>query len=170
MSNLPPNELELRGRPRPIRRLNKRALMMGAATVALLLTGAMVLALDPPTLLVPPARSELYNTDHKQTADGLAKLPTSYAEVPVLGPPVPGDIGRAFVEGEKRLGLQPPALEASIKPDPEDEAQRAERIRQARIAQQAKESGLFFPFIRETEAAAAGRFGSKQFCGAARAH
>jgi type IV secretion system protein TrbI len=74
----------------------------------------------------------------------LAKLPKSYAEVPVLGPPVPGDIGRAFVEGEKRLGLQLPAPETSIKPNPEEEAERAERIRQARIAQQARESSLFF--------------------------
>lgn len=61
-----------------------------------------------------------------------------------LGPPVPGDIGRALVEGEKRLGLQPPASEASFRPNPEEEAERAERIRQARIAQQARESGLFF--------------------------
>jgi type IV secretion system protein VirB10 len=118
--------------------------MIGAAVLALLIAGAIIVALDPPQLLAPPARSELYNTDRKQTADGLAKLPKSYAEVPVLGPPVPGDIGRAFVEGEKRLGLQPPASETPLKLNPEDEAERAERMRQARIAQQARESGLFF--------------------------
>jgi type IV secretion system protein TrbI len=144
MSNPPPEELELRAAPRPIRRLNKRTLMIGAGVLVLLIAGATIVALDPPRLLAPPARSELYNTDRKQTADGLAKLPKSYAEVPVLGPPVPGDIGRAFVEGEKRLGLQPPASDTPIKPNPEDEAERAERMRQARIAQQARESGLFF--------------------------
>jgi type IV secretion system protein VirB10 len=144
MSSPAPDELELRARPRPIRRLNKRTFMIGAAVLLLLIAGAIIVALDPPKLFAPPARSELYNTDRKQTAEGLAKLPKSYAEVPVLGPPVPGDIGRAFVEGEKRLGLQPPTAEAAIKPNPEDEAERAERIRQARIAQQARESGLFF--------------------------
>ena len=129
MSNPPPEELELRARPRPIHRLNKRTLMIGAAVLILLMAGATILALDPPSLLAPPARSELYNTDRKQTADGLAKLPKSYAEVPVLGPPVPGYIGRAFVEGEKRLGIQPPASDAPIRPNPEDEAERAERMR-----------------------------------------
>jgi type IV secretory pathway VirB10-like protein len=144
MSNPPPDDLELRARPRPIRRLNKRTLMIGAAVLALLIAGAIIVALDPPRLLAPPARSELYNTERKQTADGLARLPKSYAEVPVLGPPVPGDIGRAFVEGEKRLGLPPPAADTPIRPNPEDEAERAERMRLARIAQQARESGLFF--------------------------
>jgi type IV secretory pathway VirB10-like protein len=144
MSSPAPEELELRARPRPIRRLNKRTLTIGAAVVVFLIAGAIIVALDPPKLLAPPARSELYNTERKQTAEGLAKLPKSYAEVPVLGPPVPGDIGRAFVEGEKRLGLAPPTTETPFKPNPEDEAERAERIRQTRVAQQARESGLFF--------------------------
>jgi len=95
-------------------------------------------------LFAPNQNGELYNTDRKQTADGLEKLPKSYADVPRLGPAVPGDIGRALVESEKRLGIQLPASDASLRPDPEEEAERAERIRQARMAQQARESGLFF--------------------------
>ena len=142
--SVPPEGLELRARPRPIRRLNKRTLMMGAAVAVLLIAVAMIVALDPPRMLAPGARPELYNTERKQTAEGLTKLPKSYADIPRLGPPVPGDVGRAFVEGEKRLGVQPPASEASFRPNPEEEAERAERIRQARVAQQARESGLFF--------------------------
>src|SRR5262249_13385254 len=101
-------------------------------------------ALDPSRSLSPATRPELYNTERKQTADGLASLPKTYAEIPVLGPPVPGDLGRAFVAGERQLGLQPPPSDVQLRPNPEDEAERAERIRRARVAQQARESGLFF--------------------------
>ena len=139
---LPPERLELRARPQPIRRLNRRALMAGCAMVALLIAGAAILALSPPRLFKPAERPELYNTDRKQTADGLTTLPKSYQDVPKLGPPSPGDIGRAFAESEKKspAGSSGTAFQA----DPELDAERAERIRQARIAQQAKESALLF--------------------------
>ena len=141
---VPPEQLELRARPRPIRRLNKRTLMIGCAVAALFIAGATIIALSPPRIFKAGERSELYNTDRKQTAEGLSKLPKSYDDLPPkLGPPSPGDVGRAFVESEKKLGTPSPS-EASFRADPEEDAERAERIRQARIAQQAKESGLFF--------------------------
>ena len=140
---VPPERLELRARPQPIRRLNKRALMIGCAVAALFIAGATIVALSPPRMFKPADRTELYNTDRKQTADGLAKLPKSYEDLPPkLGPPSPGDIGRAFAESEKKLGAGP--SETPFQADPEQDVERAERIRQARIAQQAKESGLCF--------------------------
>jgi type IV secretion system protein VirB10 len=118
--------------------------MIGCAVAALFIAGATIVALSPARILKPGERTELYNTDRKQTADGLSKLPKSYEDLPPkLGPPSPGDVGRAFVESEKKLGA-PSSSEASFRADPEEDAERAERIRQARMAQQAKESGLFF--------------------------
>lgn len=140
---VPPERLELRARPRPIRRLNKRTLMIGCAVAALLIAGATIIALSPPRMFKPTERTELYNTDRKQTADGLTKLPKSYQDLPPkLGPPSPGDVGRAFAESEKKLGASP--SETPFQANPEQDVERAERIRQARIAQQAKESGLLF--------------------------
>ncbi|OCK59857.1 TrbI/VirB10 family protein [Bradyrhizobium sp. LMTR 3] len=141
----PPEPLELRARPRPIRRLNRRALMIGCALAALFIAGATIIALRPLTFRQAD-RSELYNTDRKQTAEGLNKLPRSYEDLPPatprLGPPSPGDIGRAFAENEKKTGTA--SSDPGFHTNPEEDAERAERIRQARIAQQAKESGLFF--------------------------
>ncbi len=139
----PPERLELRTRPRPIRRLNRRALMAGCAIAALFIAGAVIVALSPPRIFKAADRTELYNTDRKQTADGLSKLPKSYEDLPPkLGPPSPGDIGRAFADSERKLA--PSTNEQTFRANPEEDAERAERIRQARIAQQAKESGLFF--------------------------
>lgn len=147
-----PEELELRARPRPIKRLNRRALYLSAATVALFIGGAALVALNPPRLSSNANRPELYNTDRKQTADGLSKLPKAYNELPVpkLGPPAAGDLGRAFVDSETRLGA-PQEVSGSYRPDAEQDAERAERIRQARISQQAKESGLFFRLSEKQE-------------------
>jgi len=136
----PPERLELRARPRPIRRLNRRMLMLGCAVAAVVVAGATLIALAPPRAFKPGERSELYNTERKQTADGLSKLPKSYDQLPPrLGPPSPGDIGRAFAENEKKVAQ---SADAPFRSDPEEDAERAERIRQARITQQAKESGL----------------------------
>ncbi|WP_347337017.1 TrbI/VirB10 family protein [Bradyrhizobium retamae] len=117
--------------------------MIGCAVAALLIAGATIIALSPPRMFKPTERTELYNTDRKQTADGLTKLPKSYQDLPPkLGPPSPGDVGRAFAESEKKLGAGP--SETPFQANPEQDVERAERIRQARIAQQAKESGLLF--------------------------
>ena len=147
----PPEPLELRARPRPIRRLNRRALMFGCAVAVLMIAGATIIALRPPRAFKGTERSELYNTDRKQTADGLDKLPKTYADLPApprLGPPSPGDIGRAFAESEKKPGV---SSTADFATNPEEDAERAERVRQMRIAQQAKESGLFVRLSEKQE-------------------
>ncbi|WP_225709572.1 TrbI/VirB10 family protein, partial [Bradyrhizobium cenepequi] len=53
-------------------------------------------------------------------------------------------------ENEKKAGVAG-ASEAGFRTNPEEDAERAERIRQARIAQQAKESGLFFRLSEKQE-------------------
>ena len=51
-----------------------------------------------------PAPDELYSTDHHNVADGLTTLPQDYAgiarNIPQLGPPLPGDLGRPIVTAE----------------------------------------------------------------------
>jgi type IV secretion system protein VirB10 len=51
-----------------------------------------------------PAPDELYSTNHHNVADGLTTLPQDYAgiarDVPRLGPPLPGDLGRPIVTAE----------------------------------------------------------------------
>jgi type IV secretion system protein VirB10 len=55
-----------------------------------------------------PTPDELYSTDHHNLADGLTTLPQDYAgiprDVPRLGPPLPGDLGRAIVAPDGQPG------------------------------------------------------------------
>lgn len=97
--------LELRGKPRSVRRFNRRALIgiVGAASVIVL--GAAAFALRTPDRTGGDVPKELYNTTTKALPDGLNSLPTSYADVkpapPALGPPLPGDLGAAMIGRER---------------------------------------------------------------------
>jgi type IV secretion system protein TrbI len=143
----PPEHLELRGRPRPIRKINKRALLFGCGFSAIVIGGAVVAAFNPARVWGSIDHTELYNTERKQTAEGLERLPKSYADLAARPGLLPSaDVGHLGIENEKKVsGPLSTWVQSNlaITSSPEEEAQRAERIRQMRLAAQAKESGLF---------------------------
>ncbi len=141
---VPPDDIELRVRPRPVSRINRKVLIGGTAIVCLFLFGAVLVALDPPDWRGSSKPEELYNTERKATAEGLSKLPSSYDAIPKLGPPLPGDIGDALQKADTGKGAELPLPEQPYRPDPEADLARADRIRLARLGQQGRESKLFF--------------------------
>ncbi len=143
-----PEDLAIRAKPRPVTRINRRMLYLLSGTGLLLIAGATLFALDPPNLFKRGETGrELYNVDNKSTPEGLEGLPRRYSDlrepVPQLGPPLSGDLGNAVVQRERDLGIDP-STQLPFRPSPEDDAARAERIRQARMTQQGRESGVFF--------------------------
>ncbi len=97
--------LRLRAERPRITRLSRKVLAGGTALALLLISGAVLWALRS-NRPHNPAPDELYSTDHHNVADGLTTLPRDYAgiprDVPRLGPPLPGDLGRPIgtVEGQ----------------------------------------------------------------------
>jgi len=78
-----------------------------------------------------PAFEELYSIDHHNVADGLAGLPRDYAgvprDVPRLGPPLPGDLGRPIVVAQAQSG--PLAVDAEQqRMNQESEAARTSKV------------------------------------------
>jgi type IV secretion system protein VirB10 len=144
---LPPEALVLRGRPRGVIRFRRRLVIALSALFSAAVFGAAWLALEG--MPARPRQASPAETARKTTPDGLLALPGRYDEiakpVPTLGPPLPGDLGVSVVEREKSLGLAPP----SLRPDPEADASRAERLRLAQQARQAREAGLFFRISNE---------------------
>lgn len=145
--------LKLRAKPKPVTQINRKVVIAGIAVGAVLLFLAASIALDPPKVGGDEEPRELYNTRNKPKADALAVLPASYDQlattkkVPQLGPPIPGDLGGALVHAERELGLKPETTAQTaydFRPDPESEAERAERIRQAKLVQESLESPVFF--------------------------
>jgi type IV secretion system protein TrbI len=93
----------------PVTRLSRKVLI-GLASVAIIaVLGAVMWALDG-RRSKQETGSELYNTEHKTTADELARLPRDYSGLPLgvppLGPPLPGDFGRANLQ-ERGPGVDP---------------------------------------------------------------
>src|SRR5690242_9980175 len=138
-----PETLALRAAPRRVVRF-KRRLMIGIAGVGIAgIFGVTWLALKGPILRFGQQSQELYSTDRKSTAEGLDGLPKDYSEMkpetPVLGPPLPGDLGPPILERQKQLGLAPgmPVSEA-------DREAEAERQRLAQLARAAREASVFF--------------------------
>lgn len=103
----PPEEISetLRLRPdRPqVARLSRKVLAGGSALVLVLISGAVFWALQAKRQRTP-APEELYATDHRNIADQLGTLPRDYTQIPKdvprLGPPLPGDLGRPIVAAQ----------------------------------------------------------------------
>jgi type IV secretory pathway VirB10-like protein len=136
-----PGDIELRAKPRPVTRINRRMPASLSAAGGLLLFGVVLVAIDPPTFREEAERRELFRTENTPTPEGLEALPRRYSDLPPpdpppqLGPPLPGDLGQPIVAAERDLGIVLPETSGTtFRSDPEADAERAERIRQARLA------------------------------------
>ncbi len=146
--------LALRARPRPVTRFNRKVLIGIAALVCVVVFAATLIALEPVRFGRQGQGEELINTERKAKAEGLDALPRSYSEIkpPELGAPLQGDIGPPVVRMERELGVD---QGASLRPDAEADAERAERLRLARQMQQAREATVFFQIVARRESAVA---------------
>jgi type IV secretion system protein TrbI len=102
-----PDEIaeSLRLRPeRPqVTRLSRKVLLSGSALALAIICGAVLWSLQDKSKR-GSAQAELYSTGHHNVADELAGLPKDYTgiprDVPRLGPPLPGDLGRPIVASQ----------------------------------------------------------------------
>ena len=128
-----------------VTRLSRKVLAGLGLAASLGVGGALIYALQTHEHGQPA--QEVAATDNRSTPDGLANLPKDYAGVPKLGPPLPGDIGRAILNAQNAgQGMAAPAMGTSpVGPSPEQQT-RAQEIAAARGAQlftsgQARQAG-----------------------------
>lgn len=127
----PPPNLAIRARPKPVMRLNRWTLIQLSGVSAAAVLGAMVWALqgrDRRSQL----GDELHTTDRVNPAEGLETLPRDYTQVqpPQLGAPLPGELGGPIVRTEREAGIEAMPERPSFRPDPEEDARRAARLRE----------------------------------------
>jgi type IV secretion system protein VirB10 len=122
-------------------RLSRKAIGTASAAGLALVGGALLFALQPSS---PEEGEQLVNTESIAVADGLASAPRDYSQVPQLGPPLPGDLGKPILDARERgavaelppMGDQAPAQAIS--------AAEAARQRIAQEREAARDSRLFF--------------------------
>ncbi|MFO1096882.1 MAG: TrbI/VirB10 family protein [Xanthobacteraceae bacterium] len=134
-------DLRLRpGRP-PVTRLSRRVLMGLAAVAAISVSSALIWGLSQGQKK-PTGATEVYNTENKPTPDGLTALPRDYTGVtrnnlppiapgvPVLGPPLPGDLGRPIHNAQV---LAPGSREPAVDAEQQRAIQETEAARTSRL-------------------------------------
>ncbi len=145
-------ELRLRPEPPRVTRISRKVLVVAGAVGAVAVTGAAIYALRPQHKGGPA--DELISTDHRTAADGLATLPRDYTglprNVPPLGPPLPGDLGRPIVAAGMagQAGAMPPGSAAPGAPgtppiDPAAQQRAQAQLRRALEREAAHLSKLF---------------------------
>ena len=124
--------MRLRAEPPRVTRLSRKMLGSIGVVASLGIGGALIYALH--TRDAGNSGQELYSTANRQPADGLAGLPRDYTG-PVLGPPLPGDLGRPIVDAQnKGQPVVPPSIttpavdEAEQRRRAEEEAARTSRV------------------------------------------
>jgi type IV secretory pathway VirB10-like protein len=126
-------ELRLRPERPPVTRLSRRVLIGLAAVAAISVSSALIWALYQGQRKTTGG-TELYNTENKPTPDGLTTLPRDYTglprDVPPLGPPLPGDLGRPIRNAQVPL---PGPGEPPIDADQQRIVQETETARTSRL-------------------------------------
>lgn len=95
----PVTSMRLRADPPRVTRLSRKMLGGVAMVASLGIGGALVYALQ--TRSGGKAPEEVYATDNRAKPDALNSLPRDYTG-PVLGAPLPGDLGRPILDAQNR--------------------------------------------------------------------
>jgi type IV secretion system protein VirB10 len=137
--------MRLRAEPPRVTRLSRKVLASAAAVALVGIGGTLIYALQ--TRAPGNDGKELYSTSNRQPADGLAGLPKDYTG-PVLGPPLPGDLGRPILDAQNRgQPVVPPTITAPT----------VDRAKERRLAEEeaARTSRVFFQTEARTGSPAA---------------
>ncbi|RJE84206.1 TrbI/VirB10 family protein [Paracoccus onubensis] len=131
--------MRLRAETPRVTRLSRRVLAGMAVIAAFGIGTALIYALQ--TRDIERSGEELFSTENRATADGLATLPRDYTG-PALGPALPGDLGRPILKARNRGEPVPPP---DITP-PAVTAPATDTEEQQRLAEEeaARLSGVFF--------------------------
>lgn len=136
-AKLDPESLALRSRPPRAIRFKRGVIIAISALGSVSLMTVTWLALKPRLFHRAAGQEELSQPDLRPASDTLNGLPTSYGDVPRLGPPLPGDLGKPILDRQQQLSTQ-------INPSDQQrqQAEAAERERRLAELKAARESGL----------------------------
>jgi len=109
---LDPESLAIRARPPRAIRFKRKAIIAIAAAGSISLTAVTWMALKPRLTHPLEAPQDMSQPETQPAGDALAKAPTSYGDVPRLGPPLPGDLGKPILERQQQLAAETEAVPA----------------------------------------------------------
>jgi type IV secretion system protein VirB10 len=161
VTKVDPETLAIRGRiPRAIR-FRKDVIIAGTAAAALAVGGITWFALGGTFRRSGKEAADLSQPNRKPS-ETIAALPTSYGNVPKLGPPLPGDLGRPILRAQERGNLSPALQSGAAAPNADVDRERREgeirtAFQSALMVQSGKAPvGITAPVANDTKAALLG--------------
>jgi len=134
---LDPETLAIRARPPRAIRFKRGAIIAIAAISSVSLAAVTWMALQPRLIFHTEMPEELSQPNVRPASDALAGAPASYGDVPRLGPPLPGDLGKPILEHQQAM------LTGAYPADQQlQQAEAAERERQLAEVKAARESDV----------------------------
>lgn len=89
----------LRPKPPQVMRLSRKAIAILGLALGIAVGGALIWALRSSA---PKAAANLYDTASTAKPGSISGAPADYSQVPRLGPPLPGDLGKPFLSAQAR--------------------------------------------------------------------
>jgi len=132
-----PETLAIRARPARAIRFRRGVIVAIAALGSISLMAVAWIALKPRVFGTVADRQELSEPSNRPSTDSLNGLPSTYGDVPKLGPPLPGDLGRPILEHQRQM-----AMETGSSIDSAGQAAAQERERRLAELKAARESGV----------------------------
>lgn len=126
-----PATLVLRGSPRRVARFRREIIIGIAAVGALAIATVTWIALEPVSFKLAASGDEMFEKGQGKPPEALAGTPGRYDEIPKLGPPLPGDLGRPILERQRKMDDAYPPIDAV-----DDRAARLEEERERRAAEE----------------------------------
>lgn len=102
-SKLDPESLAIRVQPQRAIRFRRGIIIGVAALGSVSLMAVAWVALEPPVFQTVATGTDLSEPAAKPAGDALANLPANYANIPRLGPPLPGDLGRPILAHQRAI-------------------------------------------------------------------
>ncbi len=144
-----PETLVLRASPPRAVRFRRGVIITAGALGAAALAAVTWTALSPVALQHAAPSEDMSQPNSLPASDTLNRLPSTYGDVPRLGPPLPGDLGRPILDHQRAVEEQSSGLPAG---QGTDERAADKRMREAAALQSARQSAILF---REEQPAAA---------------
>ena len=152
-----PEGLALRSAPKPVRRLNRRALIVGTGLLGAGVLAVTLWSLQPHTkpLAASSTAERQAQVDRVSPAETLESLPRDYSSVPQLGRPL-GELGRPILRAEQEAGFDSMG-ESGFAPNFTEDAVRAQRLKDVQEDDAAAKAQVFFPLTIRKRDNPAGR-------------
>ncbi|GAO37857.1 putative conjugal transfer protein TrbI [Sphingomonas changbaiensis NBRC 104936] len=136
-AKLDPETLAIRARPPRAIRFKRGVIIAAAACLSVSLIAVTWMALTPRLFQRGETPQELSQPNVRPTSDALSGAPATYGDVPRLGPPLPGDLGKPILERQQQLATAVDPRDQQIQ-----QAEAAERERRLAELKAARESGV----------------------------